>query len=121
MVKPCAHAKELFAANHMPYSQTEDDLKNMIKLLRSDGWDSWASFFGQALSMLNSGNAGACAEKIMSGSGGMGSLNDIVLGQIKGPRGEFKWADNAKELNDRYQELLESLHAFSAAVKRSQK
>ncbi len=91
----------------------------MITLLEEDGRAGWVRFFGAALTLLEQGEADACARQILSGSGGMGSLNDLVLGQGLDAQGNFQWKDGYQELNARYQQLLERLYAFSHNVRRA--
>lgn len=97
---------------NMPHETIEQDLKDMITLLESDGCEGWAAFFREAHDLLNQGMPAECARHIMSGSGGMGSLNDLVLGQEQDQHGQFQWKDGYKETNARYQELLNRLYEF---------
>ncbi len=103
----------------MPYEETQRDLEEMVALLEADGWDHWANFFRRALSLLHSGNIVDCGTHILSGSGGMGSLNDIVLGQGKNADGQFEWKPGYEEQNKRYSALLTSLYEFSDHARRS--
>ncbi|WP_420818922.1 DUF6966 domain-containing protein, partial [Paraglaciecola marina] len=50
----------------------------MIALLEEEKSDWWAKHFKRALSAFDSNEYLNCANVIMSGSGGMGSLNDVV-------------------------------------------
>jgi uncharacterized FAD-dependent dehydrogenase len=74
----------------MTYQQMENDLRAMISLLERDGCQGWARFFKVALTLLQKRQALACARHILSGSGGMGSLNDLVLGQGPDAGGNFQ-------------------------------
>lgn len=103
----------------MIYEQTKKDLREMIALLARDGRENWARFFKTALTLLHAGEARACARHIRSRSGGMGSLNDLVLGQGRDADGNFRWKVGYQEMNERYQTLLERLYEFSHSVQRA--
>lgn len=89
----------------------------MITLLKSDGCMGWADFFKEAYDLLDRGMAAECGRHIKSGCGGMGSLNDLILGQGQDERGQFQWKSGYQELNERYQELLASLYEFAQRVR----
>jgi hypothetical protein len=95
-----------------------DDLYEMISLLEGDGCEGWADFFRVALYYSEKEDYLSCAQKIKSGSGGMGSLNDLILGQKTDENGVFTWKDNYMELNERFNILLSNLYAYSDAVLR---
>lgn len=102
------------------YENTLRDLKDIIGLL--DGEKShWADFFRKALSDFKRQEYRRCAETIVSGSGGMGSLNDLVLGQTTDQNGRFQWKEGHREINDSYQRLLERLYLFAYGMRRSTK
>jgi len=90
----------------------------MIELLENDG-SRWSQFFQKALGAFDNSDYHRCSETILSGSGGMGSLNDLILGQTTDLNGKFKWKPNHEEVNSKYQELLSSLYAFSQSVRRA--
>ncbi|WP_067654266.1 DUF6966 domain-containing protein [Ferrimonas marina] len=100
------------------YGQTRKDLIQMIELLEEDD-TRWSQFFQRALVAFDNGEYRRCAEIILSGSGGMGSLNDLVLGQTTDQHGKFQWKLNHEEINSKYQELLSSLYAFSRGIRRA--
>jgi len=100
------------------YYNTEKDLKSMIELLEKDE-SRWSQFFQKALAAFESGEYQQCAEIISSGSGGMGSLNDLVLGQTADSNGKFQWKPGYEEMNNSYQELLSSLYAFAQGMRRA--
>lgn len=56
---------------------------------------------------------------ILSGSGGMGSLNDLVLGQSRDASGNFQWKDGYGAMNEQFQRLFESLYAFAHTYRRA--
>ena len=98
--------------------EIEENLNEMIQLFVDDNWDSWANFFRTALSYFQEGDLVKCGQHISSGSGGMGSLNDVVLGQEQDSNGQFRWKTNYKESNRRYSELLAKLYGFAQDTKR---
>lgn len=94
------------------HQKTEQDLKDMIDLLEKDG-SRWSQLFQKAFAVFEQGDYQRCAEVILSGNGGMGSLNDLVLGQTTDQQGKFRWKEGYKEMNNSYQELLSSLYSFA--------
>ena len=90
----------------------------MIDLLEEDG-SNWAIHFKKALLAFESGDYQRCSQIILSGSGGMGSLNDLILGQTQDQYGAFQWKSDHKETNQRFQYLLDSLYGFSHGLKKA--
>ena len=99
-------------------SETENHLNEMIQLFDDDGWDSWANFFREALALYQNGELSKCGQHILNGSAGMGSLNDVILGQDNYD-GELRWKPNYKESNQRYNELLAKLYGFAEQSRRA--
>ena len=102
------------------YEQLRTHLNEMIALLDSDSC-AWAGHFRKALSAYDREDYEHCSYIILSGSGGMGSLNDLVLGQTCDVNGSFKWKDGYVEMNEKFQQLLESLYSFAHAYQRAAK
>lgn len=100
------------------YDKTHKDLMSIIELLEKDG-SRWSQFFQKALVAFERGEYQHCADIILSGSGGMGSLNDLVLGQSVAANGQFQWMPGYKEMNQSYQELLSALYDFSQGIQRA--
>jgi hypothetical protein len=100
------------------YENFRVQLTEMISLLEEEKSDWWVKHFKRALLAFDSSEFLNCANIIMSGSGGMGSLNDLVLGQTTNAKGEFCWKANADELNQKYIHLLGELYAFSKSVQK---
>ena len=90
----------------------------MIDLLEKDE-SRWSQFFQKALAAFEQTDYQRCAKIILSGSGGMGSLNDFVLGQTTDQNGKFQWKTGYEEMNKTYQELLNSLYSFARGVQRA--
>ncbi|MCW8357053.1 hypothetical protein N5P32_14550 [Marinomonas pontica] len=99
------------------YDKTRKDLILIIVLLEKDE-SRWSQFFQKALAAFDGGEYQRCAETILSGSGGMGSLNDLVLGQTTDKNGKFQWKPSHEEINNQLQELLSSLYAFAQGMRR---
>jgi hypothetical protein len=100
------------------YTEQRVNLVEMIALLDREGC-AWAGHFRKALLAFDRGDLDHCGHIILSGSGGMGSLNDLVLGQTRAADGAFRWKDGYAELNEHYQGLLEKLYAFAHAIQRA--
>lgn len=98
------------------YEQTRKDLIEMIALLKEDGAKHWVKFFQKALRAFDASDYMQCAHQIKSGRGGMGRLDDLILGQEKDENGKFSWKTEYKEMNQKYSELLERLYVFSEAL-----
>lgn len=102
----------------MPNSDTERLLEEMVRLFEADDWTHWASFFARALALYRAGDLAECGRHILSGSGGMGSLNDVILGQGRGADGQFEWKPGHEAANARYQAVLASLYEFAQQAER---
>jgi len=102
----------------MIYQSTRNELVEIIQLLEKDE-SSWTSHFKKALIAFDNENYQLCGEIILSGSGGMGSLNDLVLGQSVDRNGAFQWKQNHIEINEQFQSLLGSLYAFSHNLRKA--
>lgn len=99
------------------YDQVQRDLDEIIVLLQDDG-NSWVRLFKLARQAFAQADYETCGSMILSGSGGMGSLNDIVLGQGRNASGEWGWKPGYQELNDTFQVLLGRLYSFADTVAR---
>ncbi len=104
----------------MIYTEQRENLIEMIALLDRDSC-AWAAHFQKALSAFDRGDIDQCGYTILSGSGGMGSLNDLVLGQSRGADGSSQWKNGYLEMNEEYQQLLDKLYAFAHAIQRAAK
>lgn len=98
------------------YDSTHKDLTLIIELLENES-QHWSAFFKKALVAFENGDYIRCGDIILSGSGGMGSLNDLVLGQSSDENGNFQWKPNYKKLNDEFQKKLNSRYAFSRDIR----
>ncbi len=92
------------------------NLDEIIELLDSDGerhWSSWLRHSRERLS--NSDHSGI--ELLLSAYGGMGSFNDLVIGQ-NNQNGQFRWKDGHVETNNRLNELRENAWELADSIRR---
>lgn len=94
------------------FIQVKMDLEQIIELLETER-SNWVQLFIQARNAFDEDDFQLCSRIILSGSGGTGSLNDLVLGQGRDDQGNFCWEDGYQELNDNYQALLCRLYEFA--------
>ena len=97
--------------------QAREKLLEIINLLRSEGEDGWTRFFSAALEAYDRGAFSECADIILSGCGGMGSLDDLVLGQTMMRDGSFAWKHGAARTNEIFQRLIGELRSFALDVR----
>jgi hypothetical protein len=93
-------------------------LNELSYILESDGNSHWAEWMRKARArLLNSDYSGV--DYLLSAYGGMGSLNDLVLGQSHRD-GAFEWKQGYAELNDKFTSLRSQAWELADAIKRSQ-
>jgi len=93
-------------------------LDELADVLESDGNMHWGSWMRKARArLLNSDYSGI--EYLLSAYGGMGSLNDVVLGQ-NCKDGAFEWKPGHVELNEKFTELSSKAWKLADMIKRSQ-
>lgn len=93
-------------------------LDELASVLESDGNNHWGGWMRKARSrLLNSDFSGI--EYLLSAYGGMGSLNDVVLGQSY-KDGVFEWKPGYVELNEKFTALSSKAWKLADAIKRSQ-
>jgi len=105
--------------NGSMYDTVRDNLAVMISLLDREEENSWSAFFMGALDAFDRGDYRECADIILSGGGGAGSLDDLVLGQGCLGDGVFAWKPDCLQSNERYRELLAGLRDFALEVRGS--
>lgn len=95
-----------------------DVLEALIFTLECDSETFWCDRIRKACSrLLESDYSGI--EYLLDGYGGMGSFNDLVLGQsIKD--GVLVWTPSAIELNEKLQVMRNQAWELASAIKRSQ-
>ncbi|MEL4204831.1 hypothetical protein C9E85_16375 [Plesiomonas shigelloides] len=93
-------------------------LDELASVLESDGNTHWGGWMQKARArLLNSDFSGI--EYLLSAYGGMGSLNDVVLGQSY-KNGVFEWKPGHVELNEKFTALSSKAWELADAIKRSQ-
>lgn len=93
-------------------------LAELAFVLENDGNAHWCGWMRKARTrLLNSDYSGI--EYLLSAYGGMGSLNDVVLGQIC-KDGVFEWKPGHIELNEKFAALSSKAWELADAIKRSQ-
>jgi len=95
-----------------------DVLGELITLLESDGNRHWSGWMQRAKSRLERLDYSG-AEYLLSAYGGMGSFNDLILGQTQ-LNGQFAWKPAHVELNDRLDELRGKAWQLAQWVKKAQ-
>ncbi len=92
-------------------------LDQLATLLESDGAVRWSVWMRKARArLLDSDYSGI--EYLLSAYGGMGSLNDLVLGQSR-VDGLFAWRPGYVELNETFSELREHAAQLARAIRHS--
>lgn len=92
-------------------------LEEFAHLLESDGDQSWSLWIRTASRKLSNGD-GSGVEYLLRAYGGMGSINDLVLGQTFRD-GTFAWKPGYLELNERFETLRDKAWHLAQNVKRS--
>lgn len=92
-------------------------LDKLAEVLESDGEAHWSHWARNARArLLNSDYSGIAY--VLSAYGGMGSLNDLVLGQSH-EDGVFTWKPGHVELNDKFVKLRSDTAQLAYAISRS--
>ncbi|WP_348772795.1 DUF6966 domain-containing protein [Pseudomonas hormoni] len=98
--------------------QLIDVLDQLATVLESDGATHWSQWMRKARAhLMNSDYYGI--EYLLSAYGGMGSLNDLVLGQSC-IDGIFSWKPGHIELNEKFNALRSEAAALARAIKHAQ-
>jgi hypothetical protein len=92
-------------------------VSEMYELLRSDMDDHWSRSFAKAGQELMNGDLHGI-ERILGMYGGMGSLNDVILGQ-QVIDGKHSYTENAPQLNERFMKLKSEIYALANWIKRN--
>jgi hypothetical protein len=96
-----------------------DVLQKLILLLQSDGGSCWIEWLDRAQSMLKADNPEG-ATYLLSAYGGMGSFNDLVLGQVYENGVSTSWKSNADQLNEEYFRLKNIAWKLAQAIQEGQ-
>ncbi|KPG96518.1 DUF6966 domain-containing protein [Pseudomonas sp. RIT-PI-r] len=93
-------------------------LEQLATLLESDGDTHWSLWMRNARSrLLQSDYSGI--EYLLKAYGGMGSFNDVVLGQRFDGR-VLSWKSDHVELNEKFSKLREKAAGLAHEIERSQ-
>jgi len=93
-------------------------LEQLATLLYSDGHIHWSSWMREARTRLLHSDASGITY-LLSAYGGMGSINDLVLGQCY-EGGRFSWKPGYVELNEKFEQLRRDAAQLARAIERSQ-
>ena len=89
-------------------------LRELIDLLDADKETHWRDWMAESLTELETNNLRG-ARHLMGAYGGMGSFNDLIIGQQMTEDG-FNWAPNAGKNNDRLDELRSQAYNLAKAL-----
>jgi len=92
-------------------------LEELAQLLESDGDHNWSLWMRTAARRLGSGDRSA-VEHLLRAYDGMGSINDLVLGQTSRD-GLFAWKPGYITLNERFESLRGKAWHLAQEIKRS--
>lgn len=99
--------------------QLIDVLDQLATVLESDGDTHWSQWIRKARAhVMNSDYYGI--EYLLSAYGGMGSFNDLILGQSS-VNGAFAWKPGHVELNNKFDALRNQAAKLAHKIKRSQR
>ena len=91
-------------------------LSELAALLEGDGDSHWRSWMLEAKERLQHSDYSGI-EHLLNAYGGMGSLNDLVLGQSY-KDGVFAWKPGYIELNERFEKLRTKAWDLAQGIKR---
>ena len=86
-------------------------LRELIQLLEADGETHWQNWMAESLKDLEANNLRG-AEHLRGAYGGMGSFNDLIIGQRLSDKG-FEWAPGASDANDQLDALRSQAYGLA--------
>jgi hypothetical protein len=95
-----------------------DVLQELILLLQSDGGSRWIEWLERSRAMLVANNTEG-ATYWLSAYGGMGSFNDLVLGQVYENGVSTAWKPDADQLNAEYFRLKDIAWKLAQEIQES--
>lgn len=95
-----------------------DVLEQLIKVLESDGEMHWSRWMRKARALLMDSDYYGITY-LLSAYGGMGSFNDLVLGQ-NADKGPYAWEPGRVGVNNDLQELRGKAAQLAFEIQRSQ-
>ena len=93
-------------------------LEELAAVLKRDGNIPWSSLIHRAKSRLENDDYSGIGS-LLSAYGGMGSINDLVLGQSV-EAGEFSWKAGHFDLNEKFLALKNRAWEIAYEIKRAQ-
>lgn len=94
-----------------------ETLDELAQVLESDGARHWCSWMRSAAVKLKNGDLSG-VDYLLRAYGGMGSLNDLILGQTT-HNGAFAWKPGHLELNERFELLRSKAWQLAQFIRRS--
>ena len=93
-----------------------ETLRNLVVVLEADGDEHWSHWIKDALARI-SGDDYSGIEKLLGAYGGMGSINDLVLGQSYA-NGKFSWKPGHIARNERFSALSSKAWELANDIRR---
>ncbi|WP_312932734.1 DUF6966 domain-containing protein [Pseudomonas sp.] len=100
-----------------PHPALAHVLEQLAELLESDGDQHWSRWMRTARARLLDGNPDAI-RYLLSAYGGMGSFNDLILGQHYDENG-FSWKPGYAELNQRFDDLRGEAYDLAQRIRKA--
>jgi hypothetical protein len=94
-------------------------LDELAEVLESDGDRHWSQWMRKAAGRLTNGD-GSGVDYLLQAYGGMGSINDLVLGQAT-REGKFEWKPGSEALNERFEFLRGKAWQLAQSMRRSRR
>ena|SRR5690348_9237122 len=95
-----------------------ETLDELAEVLDSDGASRWSSWMRTSAQRLGNGDLSG-VEHLLRAYGGMGSINDLILGQTT-QNGSFAWKPDYVALNERFEALRSKAWQLAQHIRRSQ-
>lgn len=93
-------------------------LQSLIDLLQRDHETYWSKWMSVSKSRIEASDFSGVTH-LLGAYGGMGSFNDLILGQGR-QRGKIVWKDNHAELNTELSRLRNEAWELATSIKRCQ-
>lgn len=94
-----------------------ETLDELAQILESDDAHHWGSWMRSAATRLKNGDFSG-VDQLLRAYGGMGSLNDLILGQTTHD-GAFAWKLGHLDLNERFDSLRSKACQLAQHIRRS--
>ena len=93
-------------------------LQSLIVLLQSDNATHWAKWMSVSKSRLEASDFSGITH-LLGAYGGMGSFNDLILGQDM-QRGKIIWKENQMKMNEELEHLRTEAWELASNIKKAQ-